>query len=236
MRTLIVSDLHLGLPGRLVQADEALKALLVSYIGAGIRQERWDRVVFLGDMFDLWHSEYSEIAEAHKDLLMTIDDLSAEVIYLPGNHDGEFRGMRQLNNMAVAWPPYTFEDGGRTFALTHGDEFDTFSELQSRMASWIGTVADKIACWLLGPGSSVQRAFRRSLAETPYREKYAGPIAQAAVDSLHADYVIIGHTHMPEIREYGPKTYVNTGDFGPEHLSYVTVTNGIVELHGTERI
>lgn len=222
MTVLIVSDLHLGAPGRLTNADEALMGLL--------KQTQWDRVVFLGDIFELWHRSYAEIVDLHGKVLDTISALPGEVLYLPGNHDAEFVGLQRINNMTVIDRPYSFEDGGTYFSMTHGDEFDSFGGVSSKIGSWIGTIADTVASWFLGRGTSIQRFVRYSFAQTPQREKYAGPIADAAVAALEGDVAIIGHTHLPETRQYESKLYVNTGDFGPSHLSYVTIRNGVVQL------
>lgn len=225
MRTLVVSDLHFGQPGRLTAADRALFNVLVG---------DWDRVIFLGDMFDLWHFDYDEIVEQHKGILAAIDDLPCEVIFIPGNHDEAFRGMKRLNNMRVCWAPFEYEDGGKRITLAHGDEYDDLNETASKVSSWIVTFADRIACWIMGAGTSVQRKLRKSLANSPQRERYAGPIAARAVKDLGGDVVILGHTHLPETRQFEGTLYVNSGSFGPEDLTYVVIEDGVPELRRAE--
>jgi len=222
MRTLVVSDLHFGQPGRFRSANKELFKL--------IHRDKWDRLVLLGDVFDLWHYDYCDIVEQNKDILLEIDVLPYEVIYIPGNHDAEFKGMRRLNNMRVAAQPYNYSDGGKSIVLAHGNEFDTFSGTASKMASWVAVTADKVACYFMGPGTSIQRKVRHSFAAMNGKEKYAEPIADRAMENLLGDIVVLGHTHIPEVREYKGRMYLNSGSFGPEGLTYVKIVDGNPEL------
>jgi UDP-2,3-diacylglucosamine hydrolase len=44
-----------------------------------------------------------------------------------------------------------------------------------------------------------------------------------------SDIVIFGHTHRPEIRRYGGKTYVNTGEW-IRNYTYAKMENGKISL------
>lgn len=225
MRILVTSDWHLGSDGLLPDAEAGLIALLAS--------EPWDKVVLLGDIFDLWRAEFSEIATKYKDLLDALDDLPCDVLYVPGNHDGEFRGVRQLNDISVVWPPLVLCDGGRRIVMMHGDEFDTYSAVNSKIAAWVMSSADWVARKIVGPGASVQRALLRSFAMMPARERFVEEIAWAAVASVSgADTVVLGHTHWPEERVLDGVRYVNCGDWGPEHQTCVVLEDGIPYLNG----
>lgn len=221
MRVLIVSDIHLGSPSRLADADQKLIELL--------GKDNWNKVIFLGDLFDLWVATYEEIVKAHSDVLSAIEQLSCEVIYVPGNHDAVFRGLERLNSMTVVAEPYVFYDGGKKIALFHGDRFEDAIGMSflSRLLAVIGAWIDRCICWNAKSGFSIQRTVRYSLAQSGQAGNYATSIANKATKVIQADIVLIGHTHLID----GPRTvnesiYVNTGDFGPEHFTWVEITDG----------
>ena len=56
-----------------------------------IRSESWDRVILLGDIFDLWCKPYEKIAAEHASVLSLIRE-QHDVVFVAGNHDAAFRG------------------------------------------------------------------------------------------------------------------------------------------------
>jgi UDP-2,3-diacylglucosamine pyrophosphatase LpxH len=224
MRVLVLSDLHLGSTSRLPDADGNACLLLT---------KGWDRVILLGDIFDMWDATMEEIADRHAAVLACIENLRCECVYIPGNHDSEFRGTKRLNSMVVAAEPYLLECGGTRFAFVHGDKYDTMKGPISRVANCIGNAADWVASKILGTEYSVQRKILRSFARLgTQREKYVAKVAEAVVADVGyaADVVVMGHTHWPERREIEGKVCFNSGDFGPEHLSWIEIADGQVEL------
>lgn len=224
MRNLIISDVHLGAVGRLPEADEKLCRLL--------NKDCWDRIILLGDIFDLWLSPFTEIKEKHESVMRALKFLRCPIIYVPGNHDDVFQGITKLDNFVVEWPYYRFKSGDKWIVVAHGDKYDEIRGLTSKIGAWIGKIADTISSWLFGAGVSVQRYVRHSYAEIgPGRENYVRPILERAAADLDGDIVIIGHTHVPvhPVLLNG-KIIVNSGDFGPEHMNYVVVEEGKTEL------
>ena len=87
MRTLVVSDLHLGARLRrdVLSRGEALEALLDSLAGI-------DRLVLLGDVVELLEGRPAQAMEVAEPVLRAIGgrlSSETEVIVVPGNHDGE---------------------------------------------------------------------------------------------------------------------------------------------------
>lgn len=84
VRTLIISDLHLGIPSGVdLLRDRQHRVFLLSAL------EHVDRVILLGDVIELWESRPLEAMEAARPFF---EDLGAaldgrEVIICPGNHD-----------------------------------------------------------------------------------------------------------------------------------------------------
>ena len=101
MRTLVVSDLHLG--ARLRRAvllhEAALEPLLDALATV-------DRLVLLGDVVELLEGRPAQAMEVAEPVLRAIGgtlDRGAEVILVPGNHDGDLVGpWLQANGMSPA--------------------------------------------------------------------------------------------------------------------------------------
>jgi UDP-2,3-diacylglucosamine pyrophosphatase LpxH len=90
MRTLVVSDFHLGARLRrdVLRRPAALEALLGALDGI-------DRLVLLGDLVELLEGRPARALEVAEPVLRAIGgrlDRGAEVILVPGNHDGELVG------------------------------------------------------------------------------------------------------------------------------------------------
>ena len=87
MRTLVVSDLHLGARLRrdVLSRGQALEALLDALDGV-------DRLVLLGDVVELLEGRPAQAMEVAEPVLRAIGGRlrrDTEVIVVPGNHDGE---------------------------------------------------------------------------------------------------------------------------------------------------
>ena len=101
MRTLVVSDFHLGarLRRAVLLQDPALEALLDALATV-------DRLVLLGDVVELLEGRPVEAMEVAEPVLRAIGgrlDRGAEVILVPGNHDGDLVApWLQANGMSPA--------------------------------------------------------------------------------------------------------------------------------------
>jgi hypothetical protein len=85
VRTLVISDLHLGarLRGSVLTRPEPLRALLGALDGV-------ERLVLLGDIVELMERRGSEAMEEAEPVMRAIGDRlgpDREVIFVPGNHD-----------------------------------------------------------------------------------------------------------------------------------------------------
>jgi UDP-2,3-diacylglucosamine pyrophosphatase LpxH len=223
-RTLILSDLHLGADGRLPHADGELCNLL--------RGEPWARLILVGDVFDLWELPYFEIKKKHLAAVATIRAMKCPVIFIPGNHDDAFRGFSRLDEMQVEWPTFQLQSGGKRFVFAHGDTYSAIPEGIAKIGYWITGLIGRICSWFAGPGVSFRRTLRYSLANSGIvNEAFSEKIAKLAVAGLEGDVIVLGHTHIPvEPCEIDGKIYANLGDFGPEHLTYAVLEDGVLTL------
>lgn len=218
-RTLFLSDLHLGT--RECRADYLLDLL---------RQVNCDRLVMVGDVFDLWAMRrrifWNATQAAVVEQVLSLALHGVEVIYIPGNHDevvrdfvgSEIRGVR-IERELVHWTA-----DGRRFRVTHGDEFDGVVR-HSRLVHWLGDLGYN----LLLRGSRYLNSIRRRLGH-PYwslsawlktrvshaAREYIRRFEHAAVTAARKggfDGCICGHIHKPNVESFGDVLYCNDGDW-----------------------
>ena len=217
-RTLWISDVHLGSVH--CKADYLLQLL---------DRVHCERLYLVGDIVDVWAMRRRVYwPESHNQVLRRLLKLSrrnVEVIYIPGNHDQNFRefsgadfGSVQLRELAI----HTTVDG-RRFLVTHGDEFD-YAVRYSRLNRAIGDGAYDLLMWV---NRWVNRG--REFMGKPYWSLAAwvkGQIAQAeqVIDAYQQaavlqareqglDGIICGHLHHPVIQQYEDVLYCNDGDW-----------------------
>ena len=108
MRTLIVSDLHLGARSGVdvLRRSEALEALTGALEGV-------DRLVVLGDLLELRHGPAREALEAAEPVLASLGEAvgpDREIVVVPGNHDhGLLRPWLERRALAPAPEPLGLE-------------------------------------------------------------------------------------------------------------------------------
>jgi UDP-2,3-diacylglucosamine pyrophosphatase LpxH len=232
--TLWISDVHLG---NIHSKADCLLQLL--------RRVQCKRLYLVGDIVDIW-SMHRRVhwPEPHNAVLRELLKQSrsgVDVVYIPGNHDQNFRefcgsrfGYVSIRERAT----HTTRDG-RRFLVVHGDELD-FAVRYSRLNRWLGDIAYDAVM-------SLNRVLNRlrALAGRPYWS-LAGwlksHVAQAgqAIDAYQAaavklaadqgyDGIICGHLHHPLVKQYGDILYCNDGDWVENCTALVEDFQG--ELH-----
>jgi Calcineurin-like phosphoesterase len=127
MRTLVISDLHLGTRGRVdvLTRPEVLAVLLERLDGV-------DRLVLLGDVLELRHGPARDALAVAEPVMRAIGDAlrpDAQVVLVPGNHD---------HAIAAGWLEAR-ERAGAPGPLGLGER------VAAERASWI---AERLATWL----------------------------------------------------------------------------------------
>jgi UDP-2,3-diacylglucosamine pyrophosphatase LpxH len=238
VRTLIVSDVHLGF--RFAQADHFL-----AYLN-GIRPEQ---LFILGDFLDGWELRarwrwkpvYSQII----DRLFDLAERGTELFYTPGNHDQFLRFpevqrlLRKSGICVNVCDEFIFEtQTGRRFLVLHGDRFDVIETRHQ----WLSV----LLTYLYEPMLFLNACFNRLSGRrgSPYSAcAWIKSQAKTAVrffshfeDTLFryvrhrgCEGVICGHIHAPGIRTTAAATYINTGDW-VEHCT------ALVEQHDGELV
>src|SRR3954447_26796893 len=135
MRTVVISDLHLGTrtEGDVLRREAPRRALLERLEGAG-------RLVLLGDTLELRHGPVRDALEIARPALQAIGDAlgpDAEVLLLPGNHDHRLiAGWLDERARDAAPPPLTLEER---------IDPSVASPAAQRMAEWLGAARTTVA-------------------------------------------------------------------------------------------
>jgi len=218
LRTVFISDLHLGYRG--CQAEYLLDFLT---------ELRTDELVLVGDVLDLWSLKkclYWPIS--HQAVLRQILRLAREgtkVVYVPGNHDEECREFcgAEVAGIQIRRDFIHETATGKRYLVLHGDDFDaavTFSAALKGIGEWL---YDGML-WLGGGVAALRRRWGFgywSLAswvkqQVPDARRYIERVEQAAVHAARKhglDGVICGHIHRPGIRDVDGIRYCNDGDW-----------------------
>jgi UDP-2,3-diacylglucosamine hydrolase len=225
-----ISDAHLTF------TNGRVEKLLAGFL-AGIKKDT-SHLYIIGDLFDFWLEYKNVIPAAFLKILSALLDLTqsgVEVIYLPGNHDfwlGDY--LHRQVGVVLTDEKLDVIHQGKRIHLLHGDGL-AYGDYGYRFIKKLFRFKPNIWLYKLLPVDLAYRlAFRVSGASREYTSKkpkdlqgyydYAGERIKAGSDA-----VIMGHTHVPEIKKLESGLYINTGDW-IEHFSYVTLEAGEFKL------
>jgi UDP-2,3-diacylglucosamine pyrophosphatase LpxH len=219
MRTLLVSDIHLG--STISRAECLLKLL---------RQTETDRIILLGDVFtDL---NLRRLQTVHLLLLLEIRLLinkGVEVVWIEGNHDAGL--ITLLSHLAgiKAYEEYEWGWAGHRCLAIHGHQFDSIVS-GHKLISWL-------ASSLFVQAQRVPFLRRRILSlidlMTTRWQRLTPAVSRGALNlgaGRHCDFVFCGHTHEVYMEKQGRVTYVNTGCWVGERASYILL-DGSLEVY-----
>ncbi len=235
VRTVWISDLHLGTPG--CQAQALLEFL---------RTTECQTLYLVGDIVDGWQLKRSWFwPQAHNDVVQKIlrkARKGTRVVFVPGNHDEfarryvthNFGGVEVLQDCI-----HTTADG-KTLWITHGDLFDGVIQC----AKWLAYVGDaayeftlKVNRWFnhirakLGfPYWSLSKYLKQKVKRAvSYVSDFENAVArEARKRGVHG--VVCGHIHHAEIREIDGVLYCNDGDWVESLTALVEHHDGRLEI------
>ena len=217
-RTIWLSDIHLGAtPSR----AEDLSAFLASITA--------DTMYLVGDIVDLERMKVKPtFIEAHRSLIGQIVGIAqgpTRVVYIPGNHDAEFRQMagQELLGIEIRLEDAHIAATGERYLVFHGDALDaairkgTNLERFASAAYTLMVEADaRLAALRARLGSRFSplstRIKNKLTAANEYIERFEETAADYAA-SRGFDGVVCGHIHRPGARLIGGVRYVNDGDW-----------------------
>lgn len=235
VRTLWLSDIHLGYPG--ARADELLEF---------IRAMRCDTLYLVGDIIDFWSlKKRRHWPQAHNDVVRSILGKAkhdTRVIYVPGNHDDVVRDYvgLELGNVEIHDRIVHETADGRRLMVMHGDQFDA-AVLHSRLAAAMGSFAYDGLMWFSRALDRVRDAMGRphwSLAaavkaRVGRAQAYIERFERAAVreaQKREVDGLVCGHIHRPALRVVDRHLYMNCGDWVEHCTALVEHRDGRLQL------
>ena len=235
VRTVIVSDIHLGTPhSKVEEVTHFLK-----YI-------RCDRLILNGDIIDGWRLQRGDIwTKSHtrfiRRILTMIQKRDTEVIYLRGNHD-DFLGRllpMQFESLSLV-EDYVLETSQGKYLVLHGDVFDGVVKNMpflahlgdlgynlllrlNRSYNWIRRLRGK-------EYFSLSQAIKARVKQAvSFVGKFEEQVAKLARDR-GCRGVICGHIHTPADKMIGDIHYLNSGDWVESLTAIVEHYDGRFEL------
>jgi UDP-2,3-diacylglucosamine pyrophosphatase LpxH len=235
VRTVWISDLHLGTPG--CQAEALLDFL---------RTVECETLYLVGDIIDGWQLRRSWYwPQAHNDVVQKLlrkARKGTRVIFVPGNHDEfarKYLGHSFGGIEVVEEHIHTLADGRRLW-VTHGDYFDAVVQC----AKWLAYVGD----WAYELTLRINRHFNtwRGRFGLPYWSlskylklkvkravSYVGDFEAAVAREARSrgvQGVVCGHIHHAEMRMVEGVLYCNDGDWVESLTALVERADGRLDI------
>lgn len=235
VRTLFVSDLHLG-----------MRSICVPQFLDFLSKHHADTIYMVGDMVDgwklqknwRWPPEYNQVAQAI--LNKAID--GTRIVYLPGNHDeflreylGTYFGEIELVDRTI----HTSVTG-KTYLVIHGDQFDMVVGQFPRL-SHFGHSAYNLALRVNVPINWIRRrlglsywslsawAKQKVKSSSSIKVRFEEALSREARE-IGVDGVICGHIHQADMHGDLGIEYINCGDWVESCTAIVEDFEGNFEL------
>jgi len=233
----LASDVHLG-----VASPETEQAFLAWLEFCGTEASR---VLINGDLFDFWFEYGSVVPRGHTRVLgalSTLVDSGVPVLLMGGNHDwwGGTYLTQEIGVEFLQEPSVLNLEGTKTL-LAHGDGLGPgdlgyrllrsvlrgaptrflFRWLHPDAGAWIARRVSKTGTHPGGPSE-------KQMARSKFLEQWA---SERLFSSPDLDLVVLGHTHVPVLKELFPgRYYLNAGDW------LVNKSYGVLSREGPPRL
>jgi UDP-2,3-diacylglucosamine hydrolase len=186
------------------------------------------QVIINGDLFDFWFEYGSAIPRGHTRVLgalASLVDAGIPVLIMGGNHDwwgGSY--LREEVGVEFHQEPVTLELHGRKTLLAHGDGLGGGDLgykllkliLRGRLTRWaFRWLHPDVGAWVARSVSRTEARAGESLEKQQARTRFLGEWATKYLEGHpDVDLVVLGHTHIPMVKEVFPgRYYLNTGDW-----------------------
>ena len=219
MRTLIISDIHMGSP--LFKSSQFLMNLL---------DDPFENVFILGDILDVWRDSLEDIEHEYEALIRRINNKAREcnVTIVKGNHDPDISTLKMVFNRCNVHEKYAYLNDDTI--LLHGDQYDHMILKHS----WLAKIVYCAHKFFSKFGINVRETFRdlffsiASKRGKNYFKDLALDVEKEACKEHKGKYknIVMGHTHLPKVyvdKDEGFR-YVNCGDW-IHNLTYVVYTD-----------
>jgi UDP-2,3-diacylglucosamine pyrophosphatase LpxH len=235
VRTVILSDIHLGTPDSKVQE-----------VNHFLRHVRCTKLILNGDIIDGWQLRRGgSWTKAHtrfvRIVLKKLEKRDTQVVYLRGNHDDVLATFLPLEfeNLSVVEDHIHESPSGRYLVL-HGDIFDTVTKnfvFLAHLGDWgyraLLTLNRIYNAWRKWRGKeywSLSKAIKARVKEAvSHISNFETHIAQLA-RARGCTGVMCGHIHTAADKRIGDIHYLNSGDWVESLTAIVEHWDGRFEL------
>jgi UDP-2,3-diacylglucosamine pyrophosphatase LpxH len=234
-RSLFLSDVHLGT--RASRASELLNFL---------SEVKADRIYLVGDIVDLARMKSKpRFCDLHMQVVSEFVRLAktgTEVLYIPGNHDHEFRNLVGSEILGIPILMETIHEtpGGERLLVMHGDLLDgrirqgTNLEKFGAAAYFLLSETEVlINHWRRGLGRdylSMSKAVKYKLAGAREYIRRFETFAAELARERGLDGIVCGHIHKPNLRRIDGILYANDGDWVEHHTALAETPEGDLQL------
>jgi UDP-2,3-diacylglucosamine pyrophosphatase LpxH len=235
VRTVWISDLHLGTPG--CRAEALLEFL---------RAVDCETLYLVGDIIDGWQLRRSWFwPQAHNDVVQKIlrkARKGTRVVFVPGNHDEFARRYvdHSFGGVQVVEDCIHVTADGRRLWVTHGDLFDgvvqcarwlahlgdAAYELALRLNRWFNAARARVGLPYWSLSRYLKLKVKRAVS---YVGDFEAAVAREA-KRRGAHGVVCGHIHHAEIRTIDGVLYCNDGDWVESLTALVEHDDGRLEI------
>lgn len=234
-RAIWISDVHLGTRGC---KSEFLRDFLKS--------TESEYLYLVGDIIDLWAMKRGVYwPQSHNDVIRTVlgkAKRGTRVVYVPGNHDEEFRDYDGMvfGNVEIRNRDTHVTATGKRLLVLHGDEFDSVIRY-SRFIAYLGDQAytlllklnrhvNAVRRWFGLPYWSLSSYLKQKVKNavnviSDFEDAVAREAAGHDVDGL-----VCGHIHHAEIESLNGVLYCNDGDWVESCTALVEHHDGSLHL------
>lgn len=234
-RTVWISDIHLGTRG-------CKAAMLVDFL----RSIETETLYLVGDIVDGWSLKKGWYwPDAHNEVVRRVLKMAhrgTRIVFVVGNHDEVLRDYAgfSFGGVELALEVVHVTADGRRLLVTHGDSFDGVV-LYARWLAFLGDAAYS----LLLQANIVFNAVRKRMglpywSLSAYLKRRVKNAVQFVCNFEEAlaheatsrgfDGVVCGHIHTAEIRQIGPITYYNDGDWVESCTALVEDQAGVMSI------
>jgi UDP-2,3-diacylglucosamine pyrophosphatase LpxH len=234
-RAIFISDLHLGT--RRAQCDQLLDFL---------RRTESQYLYVVGDLIDSWslkqHWYWDQKQNDVIQKLLRKARKGTRVVYIPGNHDENFREFcgHRFGRLAVLNETIHVTADGKRYLVLHGDKFDSviyFAKWLAKAGDWayerlmdvnvlVAFVRRKLGMGHWSLSAAIKHKVKKAVE---FISRFEEAVVRDAKER-NCQGVICGHIHTPDNRMIGDVHYLNDGDWVESCTALVEHTDGKWEI------
>jgi UDP-2,3-diacylglucosamine pyrophosphatase LpxH len=185
-----------------------------------------------------WSQEHNDVVQK----ILRKARKKTRIIYIPGNHDENFRDFakHRFGRVSVLNETIHFMADGRKFLVLHGDQFDGIVKYAKWLAYlgdrayntaiiiniWVNIIRRKLGFSYWSLSSFLKHKVKNAVE---YISNYEKAIVSEA-KKKNVNGVICGHIHTAEIREIDGILYCNDGDWVESCTALVEHLDGRLEI------